>query len=92
MNLLRWTRHEQLAAGVLCIIGALCGIFFAWTESPFRKLSANSLSGEWSDYTGVFLIWLRHGHYWPWPVMGAVVAGLVGYVIQLLRETSAPTG
>jgi hypothetical protein len=86
MNPFRWTREQQLAAGAACLVGALAGVFFAWMESPFRTISVHSLSGEWSDYTEVFLTWLRVGHYWPWPLLGAAIAGLTVYAIQLLRN------
>jgi hypothetical protein len=63
----------------------MTGIFFAWMESPFRILSEHSLSGEWADYTNVFSMWLWYGHYWPWPLLGSVIAGSTVYAVQLLR-------
>jgi hypothetical protein len=62
-------------------------------ESPIRRMSLSNVSGEWSDYTGVFLMWLRHGHlYWPWTVFGATMAGMVFYAAQLLMPSDARTG
>jgi hypothetical protein len=27
-----------------------------------------------ADYSNVFMTWVRFGHYWPWPALGAIVA------------------
>ena len=85
MNPLRWKREHQLAGIVACLIGAMAGIFFAWMQSAPHSMSVINLSGEWADYTNVFLLWLRYGHYWPWPLLGAVTAGLTVYALQLFR-------
>jgi hypothetical protein len=53
-------------------------------ESAFHGLAVTNVSGEWSDYSQVFLVWLEHAHYWPWPVLGALIAGLVFYAVRLL--------
>jgi hypothetical protein len=87
MNPLHWSTERKLAALLFCALGALGGLFFAWLESPLRALSTHSLSGEWSDYTNVFLMWLSHWHfYWPWLVLGATAAALGFYAVQLSRE------
>jgi hypothetical protein len=85
MNPLSWKREHLLAGAIFCVIGAIGGIFFAWMQSAFHTIAAGSLSGEWSDYSRVFLLWLRDAHYWPWPTMGALVAGLSFYAVLLLR-------
>ena len=85
MNPLHWARERQLAGIIIGIIGGIFGLFFAWMQSSFHSMTVSNLSGEWSDYTTVFLIWVQHGHYWPWPLAGAIVAGLGFYAAQLLR-------
>ena len=90
LNPLRWSREHQVAGVLICLIGAFAGTFFAWMESPIRRLSLSNISGEWSDYTGVFLMWLQHGHlYWLWAVLGAAIAGLAFYVVRLLMPSDA---
>jgi len=43
------------------------------------------VSGEYADYTAVFFTWVQYAHYWPWPLLGALIPALLFYVIQLLR-------
>jgi hypothetical protein len=88
MNPLRWRSEQLLAGAIFCILGAIGGIFFAWMQSAFHSMAVSNLSGEWADYSGVFLLWLRHAHYWPWPTMGALVAGLTFYAIRLLSTSN----
>jgi hypothetical protein len=86
MNPLGWRREHQAAALALCLAGALAGTILAWLDSPFRLASSKALSGEWADAPNVFLFWLSHPHlYWPWPVIGAVTAGLAVYGFKLIR-------
>jgi hypothetical protein len=85
MNPFRWRPEHQVAGVIACLVGAIAGIFFAWMESPFRSMSVHTISGDYADYTGVFLTWLWYGHYWPWPLLGSVIAGLTFYAAQLLR-------
>ena len=87
MNPLDWKRQHRVAGIAFCAVGAIAGILFAWMDSPFRQLSSHSISGVWADTTGVFLLWLSHVDlYWQWPVIGACVAGLAFYGLQLSRR------
>jgi hypothetical protein len=79
MNPFRWRPEHQVAGVIACLLGAIAGMFFAWTKSPFQELLLHH------DYTDVFLSWLWYGHYWPWPLLGSVIAGLTFYAAQLLR-------
>jgi hypothetical protein len=45
-----------------------------------------NLCGEWSDYTGVFLVWIQSAHYWPWPCLGATVAGLCALLCPTFQQ------
>jgi hypothetical protein len=88
MNPLAWNHQHQVAGVAFCTVGAIVGVFFAWLDSPFRQMSSHSVSGEWSNATNVFLLWLSHiGLYWPWPLMGACAAGLAFYGLQLIRDS-----
>jgi hypothetical protein len=85
MNPLRWKREHQVAWFVICLIGAIVGLLFAWFQSPFYYISRASLSGEWANSTRVFLNWLPYVElYWPWPMFGAIIPGLAFYAFQLL--------
>lgn len=87
MNPLNWTRQHQVAGIAFCAVGAIAGVFFAWMDTPLRQMSSHSISGEWADPTGVFLIWLSHVRlYWPWPLMGACAAGLAFYGLLLIKQ------
>lgn len=87
MNPLDWKRHHQVAAIAFCALGAIGGVLFAWMDSPFRQMSAHSISGEWANGTNVFMLWLSHiGLYRPWPLMGAWAAGLAFYGLQLTKQ------
>lgn len=88
MNPLRWKTEHLFAGGIFCILGAIGGIFFAWMQSNLHAIAISNLSGEWADYSRVFLIWLRDAHYWPWPALGALVAGLGFYAIKLLKTSN----
>jgi hypothetical protein len=86
MNPLRWKPEHQLAWLLICVIGGAVGLLFSWFQSPFYRISASSMSGEWANPARVFFVWLPNiGLYWPWPLFGAVIPGLAFYVFQLLR-------
>jgi hypothetical protein len=86
MNPLLWKREHQVAGVDVCLIGAAAGLLFAWLDSPMHKMAAASLSGEWANPTRVFLEWLPYYQlYWPWPALGALVAGLGFYALKLGR-------
>ena len=87
MNPLQWSREHQLAGILFCILGAVGGVLFAWFESPFYALTRGALSGEYADPTRVFLTWLPYWElYWPWPLLGAAIAGLAFYAVELYRS------
>jgi hypothetical protein len=86
MNPLHWHRSHQLGFLTACIVGGLFGLLFAWLESPFRTIASHSMSGEWSDYSGFSWRgskWVITGH---GQQLGAVLAGLIVYTVQLLRD------
>ncbi len=88
MNPLRWKLEHRVAWLLICLIGAMFGVIFAWFQSPFYQISRSSLSGEWANSARVFLIWLPNvGLYWPWPILGATIPGLGFYVFELLAGT-----
>ena len=77
MNPLRWKREHQISCFIFCLIGAFCGLFFSWRASDY-------ISRSGSDYTN-FFHWVQDGQYWPWPLFGALIPGLLFYAIKLLR-------
>jgi len=86
MNPLRWRSEHQLALVVFAALGGIGGLLAAWFVSPLYKLSSASLSGEWSNMTAVFKLWITApGLYWPWPAIGATITGLAFYAVNLAR-------
>ena len=86
MNPLQWRREYQLAWIVLCIVGGMAGLFFAWMESGTRMMTNYTLN---VDVTWVFLLWLLHpSGYWLWSVFGIVFIGLTFYAAMLVRVRS----
>ena len=80
MNPLRWGRAHQFGALIACLAGALIGILFAWTRSPFRWLALQA------DYSDTLVFWLQYGRWWPWPILGAIIAAMTVYVVEWLRQ------
>jgi MFS family permease len=86
MNPLQWRREYQLAWIVLCIVGGMAGLFFAWMESGTRMMTNYTLN---VDVTWVFLLWLLHpSGYWLWSAFGIVFIGLTFYAAMLVRVRS----
>lgn len=82
MNPARWHREVQIAWFVTWIIGAIVGMIFAWLQTPFHEAPQASR---------LFLLWLPNvALYWPWSVIGAILAGLSFYVVRLLRTGMTP--
>jgi hypothetical protein len=86
MNPLTWKKNHIAAWLVFCAAGALCGLAFAWIDSPFHALCKASFSGEWANCAHVLLLWLQYpAAYWPMMIYGALVPGLAYYGFQLAR-------
>jgi hypothetical protein len=86
MNPFHWKREHQLSWMVFCIIGAITGLLFAWFQDPFYQLCHTSISGQWANCTRILLDWLPNvGLYWPLPIFGAIIAGLIFYAVRLLN-------
>lgn len=86
MNPLGWRREHLAALVAFAISGGLGGLMLGWFQSPFYRISARSISGEWADMPRVFMVWLAApALYWPWPMAGALIVGLLFYAIQLGR-------
>lgn len=87
MNPLTWRLELQIAGAMCCVVGAMAGVFFAWMESPFRRIANSNISGEWSNSSTVFLQWLSYPHlYWVWPFFGGLIAALAFYAFMLTRK------
>jgi hypothetical protein len=89
MNPMEWKREHRLAGLVICAIGAILGMLFAWSEDSLYQLCHSSLSGEWANCTRAFLLWFPEVElYWPWPMIGALLAGLAFYAARLLMTSN----
>jgi hypothetical protein len=83
MNPFHWRREYQIAWILFCLVGGMAGLFFAWTESPFRMVANYTMDGNPSL---MFLLWLSHpSRYWQWPLFGIVFVGLAFYAAMLTR-------
>jgi hypothetical protein len=87
MNPLSWKRTQLFAWALFCVAGALCGLGFAWLDSPFHALCRGSISGEWANCTRVLGMWLQYPSvYWPMMLYGALAPGLIFYGVQIARR------
>ena len=87
MNPLSWKRNHLVAGVLFCLAGALCGLGFAWLDSPFHSLCRGSISGDWANCTYALSLWLGYPSvYWPMMVYGALIPGVVFYAVQLARS------
>jgi hypothetical protein len=84
MNPIHW-RREHLAAWIVwTVLGGIGGFLSAWYQSALYRTSVSSLSGEMSDTTGLFLVWIQYPHgYWLWSLPEAFITCLVFYALQL---------
>jgi len=74
---LRWKHEHQVAWIVASALGAAVALLYGFSRSRY---SAGESGGA------LFALWLERPElYWHWPMMGAVIAGLVFYLIRLLR-------
>jgi len=93
MNPMDWEREHQLAGVVISAIVAILGMLFAWFQDPFYQLCHRWLSGDLANCTHVFLLWLPEPElYWPWPMIGALLAGLAFYAGRLLMTSAKRKG
>jgi hypothetical protein len=83
MNPLRWRREHQVAWIAFCILGAMAGLFFAWTESGVRAMVNYTVEGNPSL---MLFLWLLHpSRYWQWPLFGIIFFGLAFYAAMLIK-------
>jgi hypothetical protein len=83
MNPLHWRREYQVAWVAFCILGAMAGLFFAWTESGVRAMVNYTVEGNPSLM--LFLWFLRPSRYWQWPLVGVIFFGLGFYAAMLIK-------
>lgn len=80
MNPLKWKNEHHLAWIISLILGAIVGILFGFVIS-FAPLGAGMPAGTWLN------AWLQNPDmYWPWPAFGAVISGLIFYLVPLGRS------
>ena len=86
MDPLHWKREHQRAWAVMCAFGAVLGVLLAFIHSPFF-----SVTQPWQ--LSVFVEWLLLPQsYWPWPLLGFLMSGLIFYAVQLFKQVQAITG
>ena len=70
----------------MCAFGAVLGVLLAFIHSPFF-----SVTQPWQ--LSVFVEWLLLPQsYWPWPLLGFLMSGLIFYAVQLFKQVQAITG
>jgi hypothetical protein len=85
MNAFKWCREHQLAWMMTFLLGALVGLFIGFVV-------ALNLQHDISvQYAGLFFweVWIQHPErFLPWPLLGALIAGLGAYTVRLWRISS----
>jgi hypothetical protein len=77
VNPLNWKREHQLAWLLTCALGGVVGLFTAFWRTEW---AATYEAGQ------TFPTWLGFPlFYWPWPMFGVVIAGLLFYIVKLLK-------
>ena len=81
MNPLRSRREHQVAWLATCLLGAVAGLVFGFVVSLSLEHSTETRAvGTW------LLVWLQIPEmYWPWPIFGALGAGLATYAVRLWK-------
>jgi hypothetical protein len=80
MNPFRWSREQQVAGLVVCLLGAAFGLFIGFFTVARSSLPAGAL----------FKVWIqRPDLYWPCPAFGAVIAALTFYATRMIRQPHA---
>jgi hypothetical protein len=88
MNPLGWKRERFVAWIVLCFVGGMIGLLFAWFGDPFYQICMAGIAREFANCTLVFLEWLPYPSvYWPKVVFGVLVPGIAFYAVQLFRTS-----
>ena len=87
MNPLSWKSKHLSAWALFSVVGALCGLAFAWLDSPWHALCRSSFSGEWANCARVLTLYLQYpSAYWPMMLYGALIPGVTFYAFQLARN------
>jgi hypothetical protein len=74
---MRWSSEDKLGCAVVCILGAVVGLFVGFIVFA---VSVARGTGE------VFAHWIaRPSLYWPWPTFGVAISGLTFCLIRILR-------
>jgi hypothetical protein len=86
MNPLTWSKEHRLAVICFGSLGALLGIGLAWLDSPFHHVCRTTISGEFSNCSQIFMLWLRYpSQYWLSALVGAAILGLGYYSVRLAQ-------
>jgi len=89
LNPLAWYREHQLAGLAFCGAGALCGLIWAWIDSPFYRICHSP--GGFADCGHMLELWLTYpSQYWVMTLVGAMVPGLLFAGFLLAGVLPAP--
>jgi hypothetical protein len=70
------------ALAVICLLGAVIGLCFGYVLIAAHARDAASFAGT------VFLTWISYpDNWWPWPMFGAVIAGLSYAACRTIRKS-----
>jgi len=76
LNPLTSCREHQLAGLAFCAAGALCGLMWAWVDSPFYRICHSP--GGFADCGHMLVVWLTYpSQYWLMVLIGAMAPGLL---------------
>jgi hypothetical protein len=80
MNPWYWMREHKLALVVVSALGAVLGLMIGFIKSPFFS---------WPQVGQGFATWLIYPEsYWPWPLSGFLITGLIFCAVQLFRSSN----
>ena len=89
MNPLGWKRQHFVAWILVCIVGGVIGLLFAWFyRNPLYLTCMAGTALGFENCTLVFLQWLAYpDFYWRQAVIGVLIAGVAFYAVQVFRSS-----
>lgn len=84
MNPLAWRREQQVAGLLFSGAGALCGLLYAWIDSPFYRIC--HAPGGFANCSKMLGTWLGYpSQYWLFVAIGALIPGMIFYGLRILK-------
>ncbi len=87
MNPWYWKGKDQVALIVMLLVGAQIGIVIGFTVTVF----ADAMTSTRSTFPSMddFVLWLQapiRSGWWPWPLFGAAISGLLFYAKRIISN------